>query len=84
MTEWVVTGSEGSGEFFSDEWYIDSSDGEPVAIVNGEANAHLMVTSPETTKALISLCHEFEHVVAVPTVFTAYNEAMAAIAKAKG
>ena len=49
-----------------------------------EADARLIAASPDQNRALIALCHEFEQVVAEPTAFTAYNDAKAAIAKAKG
>ena len=49
-----------------------------------QANARLMAAAPDQNAALIALCREFEQVVAVPTAFTAYNDAQAAIAKATG
>ena len=52
--------------------------------VDDEANAHFIAASPEMFKALAGLCSDFEQVVAVPTAFTAYNDAMSAIAKANG
>ena len=42
------------------------------------------LTSPDFLVALIALRREFEQVVAVPDAFTAFNQATAAIAKAKG
>ena len=49
-----------------------------------DANAHFIAASPEMFNALAGLCSDFEQVVAVPAAFTAYNDAMSAIAKAKG
>ena len=46
---WIAyPGAEGSGEYFLHEWYVDTQAGSlPVAIVDGEANAHRIAAVPE-------------------------------------
>ena len=79
MIAWMITGSEEHGEFFSDEWYIDSSDGEPVAIVKGEGNARRIHAIPEMLAALeFVAADDFAHDPRDRGIV------LAAIAKAKG
>ena len=50
---WAITKA-GTYEFYEDEWYVDG-DGKDigaVAIVNGEANARIIVVAPDLLEAL--------------------------------
>ena len=59
---WMATASK-TPEFFEDEWYVDQEASHDtaivaVAIVNGEANARLIVLAPEMFEALELLVKE--------------------------
>ena len=93
--QWVVTGSEGNGEYFQHEWYIDSSDGEPVAIVNGEANVRRIVAARETAEQRDGMLEALEALARITCRcildmplqdcgIPVHKEVKAAIAKAKG
>ena len=50
---WITYASEGHGEYFLHEWYVDTQDSMPVAVVDGEANARLIVAAPHTMTVLV-------------------------------
>ena len=62
---WGITKSE-TPEFYNNEWYVDGAgeDVESVAIVNGEANARLIVAAPETAEQRDELLEALEGIVA--------------------
>ena len=70
-----------SGEFYEDEWYVDRAgqDVASVAIVNGEANARLIIAAPEMLEACEFALRNFG-----PMPVRARARLEAAIAKAKG
>ena len=50
---WIASQAKGSGEWFLNEWYVDTEDGEAVALVEGEANARLIAAAPHTMTVLV-------------------------------
>ena len=79
--QWVVTGSEGNGEYFQHEWYIDCLDGEGVAVVNGEANVRRFAAAPEMLEALEMVVDRPDW---QPLSIEERQEVYDAISKAKG